>query len=199
MAMLDYRLCDVCSGKAFYDAALDYNDEDHRNAAGDLMPRGCGSWAVLCVKCAATHETQVVPRVAPREPGEADVPSTPMPDRGAEWAVASTRQDLLDCVARYASTGGDALSLAVESALDAHVRAVRDALLASGTPLWVATDRGASRSEVYGLEPEGRGYEGEVFVPREGDCFMELDSALTPPGTSRRAVLIILPEEGDNG
>lgn len=56
MAWSDYRLCDVCEAKAFYDATLDY-DERHLAADGTLMPgHNCGDMRVLCRKCVATHE-----------------------------------------------------------------------------------------------------------------------------------------------
>lgn len=52
MALADYRLCDVCGGKAFYDANLNYTDEG--------LDR-LGDWKVICVECAKTHKTVVVP------------------------------------------------------------------------------------------------------------------------------------------
>ena len=81
MAAADYRLCDVCSGKVFYDSNLDYQSPDayneHRPAyrqAGDPQydtPEKCkkwgtkldylGDWAVICNDCAKTHKCVVVP------------------------------------------------------------------------------------------------------------------------------------------
>lgn len=82
MAMSDYRLCDVCEGKAFYDARLNYGDgtdEWHKNdppfriAGEDQYSKldfnqkygtrldYVGDWAVLCHDCAKTHKTIVVP------------------------------------------------------------------------------------------------------------------------------------------
>lgn len=58
MAMSDYRLCDVCGGKAFYDANLDYRFDP---VAPEQLPYGCGAWAVLCRVCVATHEVSVQP------------------------------------------------------------------------------------------------------------------------------------------
>lgn len=43
MALCDYMLCDVCGGKAFYDADINWD-----------MAR-CKSLAVLCRECAKTH------------------------------------------------------------------------------------------------------------------------------------------------
>ena len=75
MAMSDYRLCDVCEGKAFYDARLNYEWPD-KNGLGswgqkiepeDLVRNArymldrLGDWAVLCSHCAKTHKTIVVP------------------------------------------------------------------------------------------------------------------------------------------
>jgi hypothetical protein len=57
----------VCGGKTFYDTALDYADYETCDEHGIALPRGCGSWAVLCPKCAKTHEARIVSRAAPRE------------------------------------------------------------------------------------------------------------------------------------
>ena len=81
MAMADYRKCDVCDGKAFYDSNLNYEmTEDEFNAhrppyriAGEAQPDACGTamrldrvgdWAVICHECAKTHKTQIVPITA---------------------------------------------------------------------------------------------------------------------------------------
>ena len=44
MALADYRLCDQCGCKTFYDAEVNYE-------AADL-----GDWKVLCKDCAETHQ-----------------------------------------------------------------------------------------------------------------------------------------------
>ena len=58
MAAADYRLCDICGNKAFYDAGLDYQSE----ADPELKVRGehyslqrLGDWKVICRECAKTH------------------------------------------------------------------------------------------------------------------------------------------------
>lgn len=51
MALADYRLCDRCEGKAFFDARLSYSD--------DGLPVGAGDMKVLCERCAETHEVIV--------------------------------------------------------------------------------------------------------------------------------------------
>jgi hypothetical protein len=61
MAMADYRLCDVCSGKTFYDAALSYNKPDEAHGYQWWL-HGVGAWIVLCEKCAETHEIIVRPK-----------------------------------------------------------------------------------------------------------------------------------------
>lgn len=81
MAMADYRLCDVCGEKVFYDANLNYEEgrsewakdrEPFRNAgeAQYTNPEHkkfayrldyLGDWAVICTDCAKTHKTVVVP------------------------------------------------------------------------------------------------------------------------------------------
>lgn len=67
MAAADYRLCDLCSSKAFYDANLGY-ERDHEvpRIAGEEVPQfvgldNLGDWAVLCRNCAKTHRTMIVP------------------------------------------------------------------------------------------------------------------------------------------
>lgn len=80
MALSDYRLCDVCDGKAFYDANLSYDfgppeyrdtppfriaGEDQQADPAALHKYGMrlgylGDWAVLCEECAKTHRTQIV-------------------------------------------------------------------------------------------------------------------------------------------
>ncbi len=72
MAKADYRLCDRCDGKTFYDANLSYENATTRDdpatfrVAGEVQPwglsLGClGDWAVLCDECAKTHRTVIVP------------------------------------------------------------------------------------------------------------------------------------------
>lgn len=58
MALADYRLCDVCGNKAFYDANLNYDVDENGVTTLDHV----GAWAVLCVDCAKTHETVVLKR-----------------------------------------------------------------------------------------------------------------------------------------
>lgn len=65
MAYSDYRLCDNCGGKAFYDANLDYQ---FGTRSAPLTASECiegspqtkldylGAWGVLCRDCAKTHE-----------------------------------------------------------------------------------------------------------------------------------------------
>ena len=71
MAAGDYRSCDVCNCKVFYDANLNY--EFRRDWQGAPIPeeKKCrdtdykldylGDWAVICTDCAKTHKTIVVP------------------------------------------------------------------------------------------------------------------------------------------
>ena len=60
MAMADYRLCDLCGAKAFYDA--DITDSGYvatyDPSEGD-EPIGI---AVLCWQCNKTHEAVIRPR-----------------------------------------------------------------------------------------------------------------------------------------
>lgn len=79
MASADYRLCDVCTGKAFYDANLNYEEgaSDHykpyRTAGKDQYEKPdlvekygtrldyVGDWAVICNDCAKQFKTQIIP------------------------------------------------------------------------------------------------------------------------------------------
>lgn len=81
MALADYRLCDVCGGKAFYDASLNYDDGPNEYAPDSAPYRVAGQpqyedpalnhkhgmrlgyvgdWAVLCEDCAKTHKVVIV-------------------------------------------------------------------------------------------------------------------------------------------
>ena len=55
MAYSDYRLCDVCESKTFYDANLYYDFEAYPKHGLSRL----GDWRVLCVKCAETHEVVI--------------------------------------------------------------------------------------------------------------------------------------------
>jgi len=81
MAKADYRLCDVCDGKVFYDANLNYEQgpSEYRDTppfrfAGEPQYEDAvlcaeygsrldylGDWAVICEDCAKTHKTVIVP------------------------------------------------------------------------------------------------------------------------------------------
>lgn len=78
MAGADYRHCDICGCKAFYDANLNYEqgtsnwgnepipkDEEAR-ISGEAKPWGyrldyLGDWAVLCRDCAKKFKTVIIP------------------------------------------------------------------------------------------------------------------------------------------
>lgn len=71
MAYADYRLCDICGCKAFYDANLNYEfpDKNGNDAYGNPMQYVrdsyhkvdyLGDWAVLCINCARTHKCVIV-------------------------------------------------------------------------------------------------------------------------------------------
>ena len=63
MAAADYRLCDRCGSKAFYDSRLNYefddgsddDFEDEKVRETDYRLDYLGDWAVLCRDCAKTH------------------------------------------------------------------------------------------------------------------------------------------------
>lgn len=78
MAASDYRLCDLCSGKVFYDANLNY--EQGREVNGIVRNGGIllhytkldylGDWTVICTDCAVTHECIIRPRITPETTDE---------------------------------------------------------------------------------------------------------------------------------
>ena len=61
MAYADYCLCDLCGGKAFYDANIE--DERYHSIYDHKAPDPIGL-AVLCGKCNKTHEAVIQPRAA---------------------------------------------------------------------------------------------------------------------------------------
>lgn len=69
MALCDYRLCDRCGGKAFYDANLNYGDPGATRVRGQHYTLDfVGDWAVLCQTCAEKYAVVIVTqqRGAPR-------------------------------------------------------------------------------------------------------------------------------------
>lgn len=72
MAGADYKHCDFCGRKAFYDAKLAYTEPDKdelpflevgESQCGFKFGLGnLGDWAVLCSDCAKTHKTAIVSR-----------------------------------------------------------------------------------------------------------------------------------------
>jgi len=90
MAMADYKLCDVCGEKAFYDANLNYEDGVSEWGLPPFRVAGApqfddpqmvnkhghrlgyvGDWAVVCAECAKTHRTAIVKIAATANEGEA--------------------------------------------------------------------------------------------------------------------------------
>lgn len=75
MALVDYRLCDVCGNKVFYDARLNYEQTGDSNDTlrnGGEMMQGLsldylGDWCVLCTDCARTHRCVIAPIGAAKE------------------------------------------------------------------------------------------------------------------------------------
>lgn len=57
MAKCDYRLCDLCNSKVFYDAEVDY----------DAYEEQLGDWAVICSDCARDHRVMIVKKGDPEE------------------------------------------------------------------------------------------------------------------------------------
>jgi hypothetical protein len=66
VANADYRLCDNCTVKAFYDCNLNYETGEPPKVCGvggGFMAKldNLGDWAVLCRDCATTHRTLIAP------------------------------------------------------------------------------------------------------------------------------------------
>lgn len=77
MAGGDYRSCDLCGTKSFYDANLPYEYVGDVSDGVTITKEMCtrkvgqptstflwrvGDWAVLCNECSKTHETKIVKR-----------------------------------------------------------------------------------------------------------------------------------------
>jgi hypothetical protein len=60
MAAIDYRLCDKCGQKTYYDASLNYDFREYPEHGLRL-----GSWKVICIECAKNHECVIVERKSP--------------------------------------------------------------------------------------------------------------------------------------
>ncbi len=58
MAGADYYSCDACGSKTFYDADLNYEEDEQGNW---VIPR-VGEMKVLCPECAKTKTVQIVDR-----------------------------------------------------------------------------------------------------------------------------------------
>lgn len=59
MAKGDYRCCDICDGKVFYDANLNYETS---TTPPFYTLDYLGDWAVICTDCAKTHQCVIIPR-----------------------------------------------------------------------------------------------------------------------------------------
>lgn len=65
MAMCDYRWCNVCGCKAFYDANLHYEDDAPLAQNEQELPAGpVADMACLCGECLKTHKIAIVPRTS---------------------------------------------------------------------------------------------------------------------------------------
>lgn len=62
MAYSDYRLCDKCGCKAFYDVNLNYEYKDkERYIRGEYVALDyVGDWAVLCIDCSKKYKCEIV-------------------------------------------------------------------------------------------------------------------------------------------
>lgn len=56
MAAADYRLCDGCGQKSFYDSVLNYDFDEYP----DTGLFNLGDWMCLCRECVKSYEIQIV-------------------------------------------------------------------------------------------------------------------------------------------
>jgi len=66
MAKSDYRCCDVCGSKVFYDAHLNYNF-DECMADGSPKLDYLGDWVVICDECSEMWKCVVLKREIAQE------------------------------------------------------------------------------------------------------------------------------------
>jgi hypothetical protein len=69
MAIADYRTCDICCKKAFYDADLNYKFIDHKHTdeeetlqnskQSDYLLGNCWNWVVLCRECSKKYTIKI--------------------------------------------------------------------------------------------------------------------------------------------
>ena len=59
MALCDYRLCDKCGNKVFYDAGLNY---EWNLETKQIDLEHLGDWTVICKKCSKDWECIIVKR-----------------------------------------------------------------------------------------------------------------------------------------
>jgi len=68
MAAADYRLCDVCGGKVFYDSDLDYEFstgktpiDSNKMCRDGYRLQYLGDWKVICLECAKKFKCVIIP------------------------------------------------------------------------------------------------------------------------------------------
>ena len=59
MAYADYKNCDICDTKAFYDASLNYDFEDYPLTGLYNL----GDWKTICIACSKTYEVVINKKV----------------------------------------------------------------------------------------------------------------------------------------
>jgi len=62
MAGGDYKSCDICCCKTFYDCELQYDFNDYPEHGLRL-----GAWKVICIECAKTHDVIIIKRQSSEE------------------------------------------------------------------------------------------------------------------------------------
>jgi hypothetical protein len=60
MALRDYYQCDICAGKCFYDASLNYSFAGTPVRDCNFVLDMCGDIKAICVECLKTHKIKIV-------------------------------------------------------------------------------------------------------------------------------------------
>lgn len=58
MAASDYRLCDICDSKCYYDSNVEYDFTEYP----DTGLWNTGDWAVICRECSKTYQVIIQKR-----------------------------------------------------------------------------------------------------------------------------------------
>lgn len=63
MAGCDYYSCDICGAKTFYDANLNYSQDEARTGRLGYYLEGVGDMKCICEGCAKTYDVVIIEKV----------------------------------------------------------------------------------------------------------------------------------------